>query len=98
MSPSGKFLGKLLFLLAALILSPTVAKAQFSVAGRVVAEDTREPLPGANVFLEGTMHGTATDERGRFKLSNIERGTYTLIVSMVGYAYSGRMSLVGLMG
>jgi len=86
MSAYKNALWKLFLLLCVLILCTPVAKAQFSVAGKVIAEDTREPLPGANVFLEGTMHGTATDERGRFKLSNIERGTYTLIVSMVGYA------------
>jgi Fe(3+) dicitrate transport protein len=56
-----------------------------SVQGSVVSKDTHEPLIGANVVLEGTRFGTATNEQGNFLLANIPVGTYTLTVTMLGY-------------
>ncbi len=56
-----------------------------SVQGSVVSKDTHEPLIGANVIVERTRFGTATNEEGNFFLANIPVGTYTLTVSMLGY-------------
>jgi len=43
------------------------------------------PLPGANVFVEGTLVGTATDENGRFFLTYETEANFTLVVSFIGY-------------
>ena len=37
-------------------------------------------------MIEGTTIGAATDIDGNFKINNIPPGTYSLIVSMVGYS------------
>jgi outer membrane receptor for ferrienterochelin and colicins len=42
-------------------------------------------LISANVALEGTTLGTSTDLQGRFLISAVEPGTYTLGVSYIGH-------------
>lgn len=67
------------------------AAAQFAtVTGEIVDAQTEETISGANVRLVGEAQerGTATNDDGRFTLSNIEPGTHVLIASHVGYAES----------
>lgn len=75
-----------LLLVALLLLSSVSAHAQSEISGTVRDAKSGRPLPRANVFLEGTTHGTATDDSGRFSLEGIRPGSYTVIISMVGYA------------
>lgn len=42
------------------------------------------PLPGVNVYWEGTTKGTVTDHKGAFSL-NTPKGAHMLIFSFVGY-------------
>ncbi|MCX8112817.1 MAG: TonB-dependent receptor [Bacteroidia bacterium] len=56
-----------------------------TIAGVVIDKNTREPLIGAAVALVGTYKGAYTDENGRFTLTEVVPGTYTLRVSYVGY-------------
>lgn len=42
-------------------------------------------LAGANVKLEGTNHGSVTDEKGNFIIQNIPAGKYMLTASIVGF-------------
>ncbi len=56
-----------------------------TISGKVYDKKTREPLPGASVFILGTSWGTSTDYDGYFKLTNIKKGTYDIVVSYVGY-------------
>jgi len=44
-----------------------------------------EPLLGANVILEGTALGAATDENGEYIIENVSIGTYTIIAMFIGY-------------
>ncbi len=55
------------------------------IVGRVVDADTKEGLPGANVVIEGTHMGTATDMDGYYVILNVPPGTYTIKASMLGY-------------
>ena len=55
------------------------------LSGRVV-DERGNAIAYANVILQGTQIGAATDELGRFMIINITPGTYTVIVSSVGYA------------
>lgn len=57
-----------------------------AIAGRVTEAATGNPLPGVNVVIEGTSQGAATDQNGRYRIEEVEAGTYTLRVSFVGYA------------
>lgn len=71
-------------LLTLLLLFTTYMGAQ-SVKGLISDFETGEPIPGANVILKGTNFGTASDLNGKFELSGIEQGVYTLRVSFIGY-------------
>jgi hypothetical protein len=48
-------------------------------------EQEKLPLPGANVFWEGTTKGTATDPEGFFELKVPASDQSRLVVSYVGY-------------
>ena len=54
------------------------------ISGQVVDAKTSGPLPFANVFINNTTIGTATDENGFFKL-NVPIGRNEVIFSFVGY-------------
>ncbi len=55
------------------------------VTGRVTDAGTGGYLPGANVVLEGTAFGAASDRTGDYWIANIPLGTYSLHVSYIGY-------------
>ena len=56
-----------------------------AITGTVVEAGTGDPLPGANVTVEGTGNGTSTDLNGRYQLRNLESGTYDVLFSFVGF-------------
>lgn len=72
----------LLIVLAQCAISGTTGK----IAGRIVDGATREPLPFANVTVEGTQMGATTDASGSYFIINIPVGTYKVRASMVGYS------------
>jgi hypothetical protein len=63
--------------------SQTIPKT--SISGNVVDASTGKPLHFANVFLNNTTLGCATDENGGFSIERIPLGTYSLVASMMGY-------------
>nr|WKN37610.1 TonB-dependent receptor [Tunicatimonas sp. TK19036] len=75
----------LLICLSLLGLSFQLMAQTGSVEGTVLDDETREPLVGANVVLEGTTTGTMTDIDGKFMLEDLSAGKQTLNVSFVGY-------------
>lgn len=80
---AAKMLGALLILL---VVGQTVnAAAGGSIRGRVFDKSTNEPLLGANVFLQGTSLGSASDLDGMFFIRSVPPGKYTINVSYVGY-------------
>ncbi|MEP0546309.1 MAG: TonB-dependent receptor [Rhodothermales bacterium] len=77
-------LGTLVLML--LLATPLAAVAQNTgrLAG-VVVDDLGDPLPGANVILEGTQLGAATDIDGNYFIIGVPVGTYDVTASFVGY-------------
>ena len=61
--------------------------AQSNISGTVKDNDGM-PVPGANIILEGTSKGAVTDIDGKYSVSNIENGTYTMVASYLGYSES----------
>ncbi|NOY76543.1 MAG: TonB-dependent receptor plug domain-containing protein, partial [Calditrichaeota bacterium] len=55
------------------------------LVGKVFDVDSGDPLPYANVILEKTTIGAATDMNGEFFVINIPPGVYTVTASMLGY-------------
>ncbi|RYU95875.1 carboxypeptidase-like regulatory domain-containing protein [Emticicia agri] len=58
---------------------------QLNIEGRVIDGADNKPLIFANVFISNTTKGQQTDEKGRFKLTNVPSGTIDLVISYVGY-------------
>lgn len=56
-----------------------------SIEGVVYDRSHNETLVGANVIIEGTTTGTITDFDGRFTLTNLNPGTYNVLVSFISY-------------
>ncbi len=55
------------------------------IVGIVKDKKTGEPLIGANIRLDGTSMGAATNIDGKYFMINVPPGSYTLVTSMVGY-------------
>jgi outer membrane receptor for ferrienterochelin and colicins len=73
--------------LAALALSPSVARAQTAViSGAVRDAETGAPLPGVTILLAGTPFSTTTDGQGAFTIKWLSAGTYTLHAVVIGYS------------
>ena len=61
------------------------AQSTGALTGYVTDARTGEPLVGANVGLQGTAQGDATDSDGFYEIDNIEPGTYVVVATYVGY-------------
>ncbi|WP_066830261.1 TonB-dependent receptor domain-containing protein [Rufibacter ruber] len=60
------------------------------ITGTVVDSTTSKPVEFATIALINaatgkTVDGTVTDEKGRFALTKVANGTYTLSISFIGY-------------
>lgn len=73
------------FLLLLCMVPSAGLAANGSIAGRVTSRGDGEGLVGATAFLQGTVRGTTTNAKGEFRIPDIAPGTYTLVVSIVGY-------------
>jgi len=58
------------------------------VSGRVLEKTSRHPVPGANVFIEGTVLGVCTNGEGYFEITAVPPGPHRVRASAVGYAAS----------
>jgi len=56
----------------------------FIINGKVT-DEKGNPLVGANILLQGTVIGSASNQNGEFILRKLKRKFYLLIVSMIGY-------------
>lgn len=73
-------------LLSLLLLPLTYSQTTGSIIGKVLDKDMNdEPLPFANILIEGTSIGTTTDFDGLFELNDLSPGDYQVLVSFVGY-------------
>ncbi len=55
------------------------------LTGKVKDALTGESLNGANVTVEGSDKGAATDVNGYFSISGLKSGNYTVVASYIGY-------------
>lgn len=59
-----------------------ISKVEFS--GVVIDADSRETLPGVNIFIDELNIGTATDIDGKFSIQ-VEPGSYTVRFKFIGF-------------
>ncbi|MEN7547366.1 SusC/RagA family TonB-linked outer membrane protein [Rapidithrix thailandica] len=84
------------FLLFITLLFSGFCQAQESVTGKVFSRVDKEPLPGVNILIKGSLQGTVSGLDGSFSL--LARPSDTLLFSIVGYeresvALNGRTQL-----
>jgi TonB-linked SusC/RagA family outer membrane protein len=73
---------RLLIILFALNLIAPVFSQELEVSG-LVTDENSEPIPGANVVIEGTAKGTVTDANGKYAI--ITQQNSVLDFSFIGY-------------
>ena len=83
---NNRLLGLLIIgLLLSLVPAAVFAGVTGKIIGIVVDSETKEALPGANVMIDGTNLGAATNVQGGYIMLNVPPGTYTLKTSFIGY-------------
>jgi TonB-dependent SusC/RagA subfamily outer membrane receptor len=75
------FVGVCLFIFS----TAGLALATGTITGKVIDKKTGDGLPGANVVIKGTTFGAASGPDGSFTIPNLQPGSYTVVVSFVGY-------------
>ena len=77
---------KILKLTTVMLFIGTIAFGQYQITGKVIDSATSEPLPGANVTLDGVASASSSDLDGLFRIVVVTPGNYTLKFSFVGYS------------
>ena len=80
-------MNRLKFICAVILYLMTFASAQSQTRLRIHVTDseTEETLTGANVLIEGTLLGAASDENGLSIIQNVQDGKWRLSVTYIGY-------------
>lgn len=64
--------------------SPALAQSGH-IMGRVVSDETGEPILGAHVQVEEVGAGALTDTEGQYMIRGVAEGAYTVIVQVIGF-------------
>jgi len=67
------------------MLITQVINATGTLKGIISDEEKSIPLIGANILLENTNIGAATDTDGKYLITGITPGNYNVVISMIGY-------------
>lgn len=76
---------KILFTSSFVLLSLLAAAQTGSITGTVIDNESKEPLIGVTVLVEGTTLGSITDLSGNYTIKNIPAGAKTIRFKYVGY-------------
>jgi len=66
------------------ILLTSLAWCQATIEG-IVLDNSGAPIPGVKIELQPGYQITLSDESGRFKLTHLKSGAYTIVLSSLGY-------------
>ena len=72
------------FLHTAFFLFSIIAFSQTTISGKII-DIKNNPIPNANVYLEGTYDGITTSVLGEFSFSTSSIGNQTLVVSVLTF-------------
>jgi outer membrane receptor for ferrienterochelin and colicins len=74
----------LYFTIIYIFYSSIVLAQNTEVIGRLINENG-SPVKGANVYIQGTVLGSATGNEGNFVIKNIPEGEYILSINIIGF-------------
>jgi hypothetical protein len=66
-------------------LFPIACFGQYTISGRILSKADKSPVASASVFLNSTLVGARTTDKGTFLLTNVKAGQYDLVVTIIGY-------------
>ena len=66
-------------------LSNTISSQSVKVYGAITNALNNEPIPFANIIIEGTMIGTTSDINGNYEILELPPGAYNFKCSYIGY-------------
>jgi iron complex outermembrane receptor protein len=75
----------LIFCLTIIPLSLLGQDNRYTLEGRVFDEETKESLPGAEVYIHELVKGTITDVNGYFKFTDLKPARYHLHIKYIGH-------------
>ncbi|MFH1214191.1 MAG: TonB-dependent receptor [Candidatus Neomarinimicrobiota bacterium] len=83
----GRIINKIILIGMVMLLMFAICSAGITgkIRGIITDKTTGSPLIGANVILEGTVFGSATDQNGEYFILSVPPGTYSLNISIIGY-------------
>jgi len=85
---------KIVFWLSIIVFFIIISKGSFAqvqqatkgeITGKITDANTSEPLPSANITIKGTYYGAISDMDGNYKIQNVNPGSYTIEISLLGY-------------
>lgn len=81
------------FIASILLTTQVFAQSKGAISGRVT-DDVGDPLPGANVAIEGSQlqapTGDVTNAEGRYEVSGLPHGRYRITISYIGFKTESR--------
>ncbi len=80
---STKLMNNILTILLAMVFCSSII-GQTKIAGKITDAD-KQPLPGANIYLQDTYDGVSSETDGTFSFTTDEEGEGILVISFVGY-------------
>ena len=81
-----KLMSKYLFITTLIVFffnMNVFAQQNGTLTGKVTDSSTGEPLPGANIYIEGKTIGAVTDVEGNYRLLNVPSGvapSFTFVI------------------
>ena len=90
----------IIYYLFIVITSFTFAQNKVTVSGKVIDKATLQALPFVNIVLQSekdkaTITGVASNEEGRFTITDIPSGDYILELSYIGYKPKSQPLFIG---
>lgn len=71
-----------------LLLTVTIyAQPNVKISGKVIEDQSNQPILGATVVVKGTTKGVVTDPEGNFEIQTTQPLPITLVVTNIGYRY-----------
>jgi len=76
------------------VVKANAVQSSGSIKGVVLDKQTKAPLVDVNISVEGTRLGSTTDRNGKFTISKLAPGKYSLLFEFIGYASIKRDNIV----